>query len=607
MNIARWTKANIRQSFAFLLLAAFLSAGVAQAQDRVALVIGNGAYTNASSLLNPPNDAADMASALRELGFDVIAATNVDKVSFDKKIREFATALRQAKTALFFYAGHGMQVAGRNYAVPIDARLESAADLQVETVDIDQVLSVMQADENRVNLIFLDACRDNPLTRSFARALPATRAVAVGSGLTAVDAGRGTLIAFATAPNKVALDGRGRNSPFTTALLKHIRTPGLDIAFVLRRVTADVEAASQGTQVPWVHASLTTDVMLKRGEGTAALPLAPIATPGPTADEITWSVLKDTKDIEQLQRFLQQFPSSARRNEVEERIASLGQAGTAPPIKQSAPAPAAKIETPRETLPAQVPVDEAVLKLVETHPFFANAPPVLVDEYRVKSNLKTTGAGAGSYVSDNRTTVSWLRKGLTKEELAMDTTNANAAGSLQSTSESISVSAGNGFITLGNKTITRNRFGTTPVISKTSRIDNLWGHLFPVTVGNKFGYSSTSQWNTTSAGSHYKGETAIKQACEVTQRREAKIFQSELTGAAYIVHCKDQTLNRNTTSTASTTESTTVFFENLGVWVTADPVSPRERIVSNGAVATYGKYTSTSNGSYSLESFSLAR
>ena len=261
-----------------LLTAVLFAAGAAQAAERVALVIGNGAYSNASTLPNPANDAADFAAAMRDLGFETIVATDVDKAGFDQKLRDFARALRGARTALFYYAGHGLQVAGKNYAVPIDAKLEAPARFAVEAVELDQILSVMQADEDRVNLVFLDACRDNPLARSFARGLPAARAISVGSGLSALDAGRGTLIAFATAPNKVALDGRGRNSPFTGALLRHIRTPGLDIAFVMRRVTADVESQTGGAQIPWVHASLTTDVMLKAGDG-AVPPPAPAPPP----------------------------------------------------------------------------------------------------------------------------------------------------------------------------------------------------------------------------------------------------------------------------------------------------------------------------------------
>ena len=304
----------------------FLAAvGPAAAQERVALVVGNGAYTNAKALPNPANDAADMAAVLRELGFTVVTASDTSKVEFDQKIRDFARALRSAKIAAFFYAGHGMQVAGKNYAIPIDARLEGAADLAVETVDIDQIVSIMESDSNRVNLVFLDACRDNPLSRSFARNLPATRAVNVGSGLNAVEAGRGTMIAFSTAPNKVALDGQGRNSPFTTALLKHIRTPGLDIAFVMRRVTADVEKSSGGSQVPWVHASLISDVTLAAGDSKAATtaPPLPPSIPIPSNDEVAWDFVKGSKTVDELARFKAIFPNSKFRSEADARIAAL--------------------------------------------------------------------------------------------------------------------------------------------------------------------------------------------------------------------------------------------------------------------------------------------
>jgi uncharacterized caspase-like protein len=264
-----------------LLLIAFVSAQTlpiqrAHAQDRVALVIGNGAYSGITKLANPANDATDMAAALRDLKFKVILATDASKAVFDQKLQEFSGALRSARIAVFFYAGHGMQVDGRNYLVPVDARLQTEGDFKAQTVDVEQALSLMQSNPSRVNLVFLDACRDNPLTRKLVQVLPDSRAVTVGRGLAPVgrgagsaDAGRGILIAFATAPDKVALDGSGRNSPFTASLLRHIRTPGLDIALVMRRVTADVEAVTAGRQSPWVHASLTVDV-----------PLVPAATPG---------------------------------------------------------------------------------------------------------------------------------------------------------------------------------------------------------------------------------------------------------------------------------------------------------------------------------------
>ena len=335
---------SLFRSAIFFPAAVFLAAiAPAAAQDRVALVVGNGAYTSAKALPNPANDASDMAATLRELGFTVVSGNNTSKVEFDQKVRDFAKALRNAKVAVFFYAGHGMQVGTKNYALPIDAKLESAADLPVETVEVDQILSIMESDPNRVNLVFLDACRDNPLTRSFARSLPATRAVGVGSGLTTMEAGRGTMIAFSTSPNKVALDGQGRNSPFTTALLKHIRTPGLDIAFVMRRVTADVEKSSGGSQVPWVHASLISDVTLAAGDSKVVVtaPPVPPAIPIPSNDEAAWNFVKGSKTVDELNRFKTIFPNSRFRSEADARIAALETEQ-----RQAKPPPVVAPETP---------------------------------------------------------------------------------------------------------------------------------------------------------------------------------------------------------------------------------------------------------------------
>ena len=227
---------------------------------RVALVIGNGNYRHATRLTNPVNDATDISAALRKLGFQVVEGLDLDKRGIEDKLREFGRKLAGARLALFFYAGHGMQVAGKNYIVPIDARLEQPGDLRLDTIDLSDVLAQMES-EPRVNLIFLDACRDNPLARSFASRLGA-RSGSVSQGLAMVQSAIGTMIAYATQPDAVALDGEGRNSPFTTALLKHIATPGLDISSVMRRVRADVISATSQRQVPWDHSSLVGDVVL---------------------------------------------------------------------------------------------------------------------------------------------------------------------------------------------------------------------------------------------------------------------------------------------------------------------------------------------------------
>jgi tetratricopeptide (TPR) repeat protein len=234
---------------------------VAALGHRVALVIGNSKYLYANQLPNPANDAADIAKILRRLGFDVIEGLDLDRRGMEDRIRAFGRKLEAgADLALLFYAGHGMQVGGRNYLIPVDAKLERSGDLTLDTIELGQILAQMEA-EKRVNLIFLDACRDNPLARSFARSL-GTRSASVGSGLAQVQSAIGTMIAYATQPDNVALDGDGRNSPFTTALLKYIATPKLEIGTIMKRVRADVIAATREKQVPWDHSSLVGDVIL---------------------------------------------------------------------------------------------------------------------------------------------------------------------------------------------------------------------------------------------------------------------------------------------------------------------------------------------------------
>jgi uncharacterized caspase-like protein len=179
-------------AFACLMLLVVASVPSSAAADRVALVIGNGAYRHANPLPNPPNDAADVAAALRAIGFDVVEGRDLDKRAMEAKIIEFGRKLDGANIAAFCYAGHGLQVGGKNYLVPVDAKVERAAELGFETVEVSQVLAQMEADK-RVNLVFLDACRDNPLARSLARSLAAgSRSTSVGQGLASIQSAVGT-------------------------------------------------------------------------------------------------------------------------------------------------------------------------------------------------------------------------------------------------------------------------------------------------------------------------------------------------------------------------------------------------------------------------------
>lgn len=229
---------------------------------RVALVIGNSKYQNAQELANPTNDSVAISAALTELGFKVIEGENLSKQDMDLKIREFARDVATAEVGLFFYAGHGMQINGKNYLIPVDAMLADETAIEFETVNVDQILGYM-ASEMRVSIALLDACRNNPLARRFKRKLMASREVKDNEGLAApTQRIGGTLIGFATSPDETAQDGIGKNSPFTTALLKHIGTKGLEIEQMFKRVKSDVNSVTNQEQTPWTNSALLTEFYL---------------------------------------------------------------------------------------------------------------------------------------------------------------------------------------------------------------------------------------------------------------------------------------------------------------------------------------------------------
>jgi uncharacterized caspase-like protein len=239
----------------------------AHAAARVALVIGMSGYRHAPSLKNPANDAKDMGTALRELRFTVTDATDLDKRSLDEAVRAFAHRITDAEAALVFFAGHGLQVAGQNYLLPIDARLESERDLDFETVRLEFILRQMESGrEGKVSIVMLDACRDNPLARNLARSM-GVRSEAFPRGLAPVQSGAGMFIAFSTQPGNVAYDGQGRNSPFAAALLRHLRTTAKGLNALMIEVRKDVMAATRGRQVPWEHSALTEEFRFRSPGG----------------------------------------------------------------------------------------------------------------------------------------------------------------------------------------------------------------------------------------------------------------------------------------------------------------------------------------------------
>jgi hypothetical protein len=353
-----------------------LSATSAHADRRVAFVVGNGTYKNVDQLPNPPVDAKAMAALLRNNGFDVVEGINLNRDAMTAKLREFALKTPGADIAIFFYAGHGIAVDGKNYLIPIDADLKSEVDVKLgAAVDVDVTLDQTLSDA-KVKLVLLDACRDNPFAAKI-RSASRTRAVTVATGLAEMKSGEGTLIAFATGPGQTALDGdTGGNSPFTRALLAHITEPGVEIQQAMTRVRADVNARTAKQQLPWSHTNLTGAVYLNPVAAPPTdAPAAADAAPGPapaakTTSEVElefWRSIKDTNKQEELNAYLASYPNGQFRSLALARVAAL----------QSAPPPST---TARTTAPAAAAVDQAV--------FTADATQVTEDQLGLDRNRR---------------------------------------------------------------------------------------------------------------------------------------------------------------------------------------------------------------------------
>lgn len=254
----------MRCGWAVLLLLALVNWAVAEplAERRMALVIGNADYPRGAALFNPLNDARAMAERLRELGFEVDYHVNLPQREMNRVIGLWGSRLPADAVALFYYAGHGLQIAGRNYLVPVDARIVGEASAMAEAVDAQVLLEQLR--QARMGLLILDACRDNPFERRFRSS--ATR------GLAQMDAPAGVLIAYATAPGRVASDGAGRHSLYTGALLEALKLPGLRVEDVFKRVRAQVMHTSQGEQVPWEASSLLGDFYFLQADTSLVAP-----------------------------------------------------------------------------------------------------------------------------------------------------------------------------------------------------------------------------------------------------------------------------------------------------------------------------------------------
>jgi uncharacterized caspase-like protein len=234
-------------------------------ERRVALVIGNGNYKD-SPLSNPVNDARGINKTLIGFGFKVLYGENLTQNEMKRIIGEFGEAIRNGGVGLFYFAGHGVQVNGRNYLIPVGANITREAEVEYESVDVGRVLAQMATAGNRLNIVILDACRNNPFARSFR---------SPNSGLAAIDAPSGTLIAYSTAPGSVSSDGDGDNGVYTGELLKALQAPNLKLEDVFKRVRVAVRERTRGSQIPWESSSLEGDFYFSAAEqsnGTGQLP-----------------------------------------------------------------------------------------------------------------------------------------------------------------------------------------------------------------------------------------------------------------------------------------------------------------------------------------------
>ncbi|MBZ0148890.1 MAG: caspase family protein [Pseudorhodoplanes sp.] len=518
------------------------------AEKRIALVIGNAAYQNTPALSNPVNDSEDLAASLKKVGFTVIHERNLSKQGMEAAITRFARLAQDADAAMFFYAGHGMQWRGLNYLVPVDARMEDEFNLNFELTKLDDILFGLERARG-VKILVLDACRNNPLLDRLNRTSN-TRDLGATRGLAKIESTRGMVIAYSTQINQVAIDGTGRNSPFTQALVKEVEEPGVEIGPMFRRVAARVNKATEGRQLPEMSVSLLGEFYFRarQPDGNAAVSSSSV-------------------------------------------IASVSPG-------EHIPLTVPKIETPNEPLPPEVPIDPQILHLVEAHPFFANAPSVMTRSLSIASSISwVTNKVPGTTQSDDDTTISWLRRGIIRSDSVNQGAVRHSGSVHRSSSRTTSVSAANGLFFLGYSAVSRTSGTMARTTLRLLAIDNIKGRIFPIEIGAQFSYDATYQMITT----NFKDEYTQKESYQFLKKYDANRFHSRLTGHAYLLVCDQRNIWRKTKTANTNSQSKTLFFESLGSWISVDPIFPPERIVQDNVVQNGGTFS----GSYILKSFSV--
>ncbi|MFN4153790.1 MAG: caspase family protein [Paracoccaceae bacterium] len=300
----------------------------ALAEKRVALVIGNSAYSNATALANPRNDARALAEKLTSMQFTVMLHEDLDGQSFRVALGEFSEAALHADIAMVFYAGHGIEMAGQNYLIPVDARMRSESTAQFETIPLEQVLESVRG-AKKLGMVLLDACRDNPFANSMQRK-DGTRAVRRGLSPVPVDGERGLIISFAAEAGRTADDGDTRHSPYTEALLETIDLPGMEVNRLFRAVRAKVREKSGGRQVPIEYAQLPDEDIYLVGASSASSPVpvpppAPVVEPAPPAEDplLIYIQASARRDLAGLEDFMRRYPDHLRVPDAQRLVAQL--------------------------------------------------------------------------------------------------------------------------------------------------------------------------------------------------------------------------------------------------------------------------------------------
>lgn len=358
------------------------SASTKEKDARVAVVIGNSRYPS-GALANPKNDATEMAEALKKLGFDVEVKLDAAKADLDLVFKRFSARAEKAVVAALFYAGHGMQVGGQNYLVPIDANPRNEKDLKREMVKLDDVIDDMAG--AKVKLVFFDACRDNPLSRTFSRG--------ASRGMAAPVEATGTLISFATKHGNTAWDGDSKHSPYTKALLAALENPtGQEIEQLLRKVQQDVKLATDGQQEPWRYGSLDGDFYFKPAEAVNAAQAQQEAVERAVAEALRRANEQAARDRDEMKQTMEKVlkEALARQNAAleAERAARIAAAGATPPV------PSAAQPAVQPPVAAQAP-KTGVEKPAQIAAFAPTTPSAGTGANSIKQALETSAIAPG--------------------------------------------------------------------------------------------------------------------------------------------------------------------------------------------------------------------